>query len=80
MSVRLTDRIIGEVVTVKGLPKSPLMIAQSLEMEAKLVITSWFSANGEYQEGAFPAKALDKVEPPQAAKPKKPAPQKKGKK
>jgi len=66
MSVRLTERIIGEVVIAKGLPKSPLMVVQSIDEEAKLVIATWFSDNNEYQEGAFSPKALDKAEPPAA--------------
>ena len=78
MSVRLTERIIGEIVIAKGLPKSPLMVAQSIDIEANLVITTWFSDNNEYQEGAFPPKALEKAEP-KAAK-QKPAARAKGKK
>jgi len=79
MSVRLTERIIGEVVVAKGL-KGPQMIVQSIDEESKLVITTWFSNQNEGQEGAFPPKALEKVEAPQAAKAKKTAPAKKGKK
>ena len=79
MSVRLTERIIGEVVIAKGLPKGPQMVVQGIDEEAKLVVTAWFSDQNEYQEGAFPPKALEKVEPP-AAKAKKALPAKKGKK
>ena len=80
MSVRLTDRIIGEIVIIKGLPKSPEMLVQSIDIENKLVITTWFSDTNEYQEGFFPAKALEKVEAPVAAPKKKPAPLPKKKK
>jgi len=73
MSIRLTDRIIGEIVIAKGLPKSPLMIAKSYDIEANLLTTTWFSDNNEHQEGAFPPKALDKAEPKQAKTASKPA-------
>ena len=68
MSVRLTERIVGEVVVAKGLPYSPLMIVQGFDEETKLVSTIWFSDQHECQEGKFPAKALDKAEPQQAKK------------
>ena len=66
MSVRVTERLIGDVVIASGLPNSPLMIVQSIEEEAKMVTTSWFSDNNEYQEGFFPGSALDRAEPPKA--------------
>ena len=79
MSVRVTERLIGDVVVASGLPNSPLMVVQSIEEEQKVVITVWFSDSNEYQEGAFPGSALDRAEPPKAAaKPaKKAAPAKK---
>jgi hypothetical protein len=70
MSVRLSERLIGEVVIARGLPYSPLMIVQGYEEESKMVSTTWFSDQHECQEGLFPAKALDKAEPHQAKKPK----------
>ena len=66
MSVRVTERLIGDVVTASGLPNSPLMIVQSIDEEAKMVITAWFSDNHEYQEGDFPGSALDRAEAPKA--------------
>ena len=67
MSVRVTERLIGDVVIADGLPKSPLMIVQSIDEEAKMVTTTWFSDNNEYQEGFFPGSALSRAEPPKAS-------------
>ena len=77
MSVRVTERLLGDVVIASGLPNSPLMIVQEIDEEAKMVTTTWFSDHHECQEGLFPGSALDRAEPPKTAK--KPAP-KKGKK
>ena len=76
MSVRATARLVGDVVIASGLPKSPLMVVQSIDEEAKMVHTTWFSDNNECQEGLFPASALDRAEPKVAKKPqaKKAAP------
>ena len=74
MSVRATERLIGELVVVTALLNSPKMIVQAIEVETKIITAVWFSDRHEYQEGYFPASALDKVEAkktPQAAKPKK---------
>ena len=71
MSVRVTERLIGDVVIVSGLPNSPLMIVQSIDEEAKTVVTAWFLDNHEYQEGLFPGSALDRAEPSQPSKEKK---------
>jgi hypothetical protein len=38
------------------------MAVQAVDPEAKLITTVWFSDANEYQEGFFPASALDKVE------------------
>jgi len=74
MSVRVTERLIGDVVIASGLPNSPLMIVQSIDEEAKMVTTTWFLNNLEYQEGLFPASALNRVEqPPKPSKEKKAA-------
>jgi len=73
MSVRVTERLIGDVVIAPGLPNSPYMIVQSIDEEAKTVITTWFSDCHECQEGMFPGSALDRAEAPKAAKDKKPA-------
>jgi len=71
MSVRVTERLIGDVVIATGLPNSPLMVVQSIDEEVKLVTTTWFSDNHECQEGLFPAAALDRAEAPKAQKEKK---------
>ena len=63
MSVRATERLIGDIVTVTALPNTPHMVVQAVEADTKIIITSWFSANNEYQEGNFPASALDRVDP-----------------
>ena len=71
MSVRVTGRLIGDLVVASGLPKSPHMIVQSIDEEAKMVHTTWFSDNNECQEGSFPASALERVEPKVPVKAKK---------
>ena len=63
MSVRATERLIGDLVIVSALPNSPQMVVKAIEEETKLIATAWFSGHGEYQEGIFPANALDRVEP-----------------
>ena len=68
MSVRVTERLIGDVVIASGLPNSPLMVVQAINEEDKTVITTWFSDNGEGQEGLFPASALDRAEKPKEKK------------
>jgi len=62
MSVRATDRLIGDLVIVSVLPKSPQMVVKAVNKETSIITTSWFSDANEYQEGAFPASALDRVE------------------
>jgi hypothetical protein len=81
MSVRATDRLIADVVTVSALPNSPQMVVLSVDAENKTVDTVWFSDNHEAQHGVFPASALDRVEE-KAAPVQKPAraPKKAGKK
>ena len=68
MSVRVTERLIGDVVIASGLPNSPLMVVQSIDEETKSVMTTWFSDGHVCQEGMFPGSALDRAEPPKAAK------------
>ena len=89
MSVRATERLIGDLVIVTALPNSPKMIVQAIEEDTKIITTTWFSDSHGYQEGYFPANALDRVElkTTKTEKPKKPqkrttnaAPAKKGKK
>jgi len=63
MSVRATERLIGDLVKVSSLPNSPQMVAKAINEETKIITTAWFSDQKEYQEGTFPANALDRVEP-----------------
>jgi len=62
MSVRATERLIGDAVIVTALPKSPQMIVKAINEETKIITTTWFSNDNEFQEGFFPASALDRVE------------------
>ena len=62
MSVRATGKLIGEVVIVTELPKSPQMVVKGYNEETKLITTVWFSDTNMYQEGIFPASALDRAE------------------
>lgn len=62
MSVRATERLIGDVVVASGLSNSPKMIAKSVDIEAKQVTAVWFSDGHEGQEATFPATALDRAE------------------
>ena len=73
MSVRATERLIGDIVIATGLPNSPLMIVQDINEEDKMITTSWFSDSHEYQEGFFPASSLDRAEPREAPKKEKKA-------
>jgi len=73
MSVRATERLIGDAVIVTALAKSPQMVVKAINEETKIITTTWFSDNNEFQEGFFPASALDRVEikkPVHASKPK----------
>jgi len=62
MSVRATERLIGDAVIVTALPKSPQMVVKAINEETKIITTSWFSDNNEFQEGTFPASSLDRLE------------------
>ena len=73
MSVRATNRIIGEAVIVSVLPKSPTMVVKSVDEEAKTITTSWFSDDNAYQEGTFSVSALDRAVPKNPPKTGKPA-------
>jgi hypothetical protein len=64
MSVRATERLIGDVVIASGLANSPKMVVQSVNGDAKTVTTVWFSDAHEGQEAVFPASALDRFEAP----------------
>jgi hypothetical protein len=50
------------------------MVVQSIDEEAKTVVTTWFSDGNVCQEGMFPGSALDRAEAPKAAAGKKAAP------
>ncbi|MCL1931198.1 MAG: hypothetical protein FWF55_05240 [Treponema sp.] len=67
MSVRATERLIGDLVAVTALPGSPHMVVKAINEETKLITTAWFSDCKCSQEGVFPASALDRVEPKKAA-------------
>ena len=69
MSVRATERLVGEVVVAGDLANSPKMVVQSVEIEAKLITTVWFSDDHKSQIGKFPASSLEKVEAPAVKKP-----------
>ena len=79
MSVRATERLIGDLVIASGLANSPAMVVKGINEETKLITTVWFGDCMCFQEGSFPASALDRVEPKKAppaakaAKGKKPA-------
>jgi hypothetical protein len=62
MSVRATERLIGDVVTVTGLSNSPHMVVQAVDIEAKQVTVVWFADDHRGQQAVFPATALDRVE------------------
>jgi len=68
ISVRATERLIGDTVIVTALPNSPLMVVKAIAEETKLITTSWFSDGKAYQEGTFPASALDRSEAKKAVK------------
>ena len=80
MSVRVTERLIGDIVIVSGLPNSPLMVVQGIDEEAKMVDTTWFSDGHGCQEGTFPGSSLDRAEAPQSASREKKAAAGRGKK
>jgi hypothetical protein len=80
MSVRATERLVGDLVVVTGLSNSPKMVVQSVDIDVKQVKTIWFSNANESEEGIFPASSLDRAEEKSssgakksAAKGKKPA-------
>jgi hypothetical protein len=78
MSVRATGSLISDVVIASGLANSPKMIVKSVDENAKLVTTVWFSDANEAQQGVFPAGALDRAEDKKASAGAKPAGKKPG--
>jgi hypothetical protein len=73
MSVRATERLIGDVVVVSGLPNSPKMVVQAVNIDAKQVTAVWFSDDHKGQQGIFPATAIDRLEVPEPKAEKKAA-------
>ena len=73
MSVRATERLIGDAVVVTTLAKSPQMVVKAINEETKIITTVWFSIDNAFQEGTFPASALDRVEVKKSVSVKKPA-------
>jgi len=81
MSVRATERLIGDVVTVPALPKPPQMVVKAINEKTKLITTVWFTAANQFQEGTFPSSSLDRVSQTKPPKSKKaPPPKKRGRK
>jgi len=72
MSVRATERLIGDLVVVTALPDSPQMVVKAIDEKTKLITAVWFGDCKCFQEGTFPAAALDRAEekktPAKAAK------------
>jgi hypothetical protein len=62
MSVRATERLLGDIVIVTGLKNSPQMVVKAINEKTKLITTSWFSNSNEYQEASFHSNALDRAE------------------
>jgi hypothetical protein len=62
MSVRATERLVGDVVVASGLANSAKMVVQSVDIDAKTVNTIWFSDDHRSQTGTFPASSLDRAE------------------
>ena len=82
MSVRATERLIGDVVIASGLPNSAKMVVLSIDEEAKQAETIWFSDDHAVQTGLFPVSALDRAEQkvPATAKKSKDSAKKPGRK
>jgi hypothetical protein len=74
MSVRATNSLLADLVTVSGIPNSPKMVVLAVNEEKRQVETVWFSSTGEAQTATFPAPALDRVEVKVASVVKKPGP------
>jgi hypothetical protein len=62
MSVRATERLVGDVVVATKLPNSAKMVVQSVDEGNKLVTTIWFCDEHSAQTGVFPASSLDRAE------------------
>ena len=62
MSVRATERLIGDLVVVSRLANSPAMVVKAINEETKIITAVWFGDCKCFQEGTFPAAALDRAE------------------
>ena len=71
MSVRATDSLIADLVTVARIPNSPKMVVLGVDAGKKTVTTVWFNDQHSAQQAVFPASALDRVEAKAPAKGKK---------
>ncbi|MDR2521179.1 MAG: hypothetical protein LBC72_01310 [Spirochaetaceae bacterium] len=71
MSVRATDSLIADLVTVSGIANSPKMVVLSVDANKKTVSTVWFNDQHSAQQAVFPASALDRVETKAPVKGKK---------
>jgi len=69
MSVRTTDRLIGDAVTVSAIPNSPIMVVTAINDKDKTVTAFWFNGNNDKLTSIFPATAHDRVEPKAPPKP-----------
>jgi hypothetical protein len=69
MSVRATERLVGDIVCVSKLSNSPQMVVHSVDAESKMVNATWFADDKSVQEAEFPATALDRVEEKSVKKP-----------
>jgi hypothetical protein len=67
MSVRATQSLIAELVVASGIADGPTMIVQSVNEAEKTVTAVWFSDCKEFQQGVFPASALDRAAEKKAA-------------
>ena len=67
MSVRATERLIGDVVVASGLPNSAKMVVQAIDEETKEIFTIWFADDHSAQTGVFPASSIDRAEQKSAA-------------
>ena len=70
MSVRATERLVGDIVHVSRLANSPEMVVHSVDPETKMVNTTWFADDNSSQEAEFPASSLDRVEDKNSGKAK----------
>jgi hypothetical protein len=73
MSVRATERLVGDLVIITGMKNCPQMVVKGYNVKTNLITTSWFTTSYEYQENSFPAASLDRVEPAKNSQKDKPS-------